>query len=142
MHALVTDVPDEESLRPLDATSHEIRVGSLTVGASKFTREVRRRHEGDARQAGTSRERVLAIDTVTRPTKVHEVGDLLRSHALDAIGRLAARPDFLPSSHSGPQDVDSQGRPSGVEVAGARRDVHGVLAKGLQRHNLEDALVG
>src|SRR5664279_4650467 len=80
----------QKSLRALDASRHEVGVGSLAIRRTEFAREVRGRHERDTRHGRYIEGlRVVAVYDVARPTQVYEVGHLLRRHSDDGMRPIA-----------------------------------------------------
>lgn len=74
----------QESHGALDASRHQVGVGSLPIRPTELAREVRGRHQrGACHRRDVERLRVVAVDEVACPAQVHEVGDLLRRHTDD-----------------------------------------------------------
>jgi hypothetical protein len=81
----------QKSLRSLDASRHEIGVGSLAVRRTELAREVCGRHECGTRHCRDIEGlRVVTVYPVTRPAQLHEVG-YLRRHSDDGTRPVAPR---------------------------------------------------
>ena len=98
----------EKCLGPLDASRHQIGVGSLAVRRAELAREVRGGHQCGTRHGrDIEGQRVVAVDEVARPAQVHEVGDLLRRHADDGTRARDNAPTSKTEDHVAAQKTSS-----------------------------------